>query len=233
MVAAAVIGAGVIGATGSVIAGGEQAGAAQTAANTQLQMYNQTRQDLLPFQQAGQSGLSQLQQLLGLNGAGPQGMNSTLAQYPGYQFAMDQGVQALDRSAASRGLVLSGGQLKDVTSFGQGLASTQFNNAFNQLQALSSLGESAASQTGNAGATAASGAAQSQIAAGTANASGIAGAANQIGGLLTNQSVLAALTGPSTSPFTGQNLNNYSEDQTLGSLGNANYIPASDLSLAA
>lgn len=192
MVAAAVIGAGVVGATGSVIAGGEQASAANNATATQLQMYNQTRQDLAPFTQAGTGAVSQLQQLLGLTGGGAQAA-SALAQYPGYQFTMDQGVQALDRSAASKGLLLSGGQLKDVTAYGQGLASTQYQNAVANISSLASLGENAGANTGNIGSSLAQGAASAQLAAGTANASGIAGATNQIGGLLTNQSVLAAL----------------------------------------
>ena len=41
---------------------------------------------------------------------------------PGYQFALDQGVQALDKSAAARGTVNSGGQKKEILGFAIGLA---------------------------------------------------------------------------------------------------------------
>lgn len=222
MVAAAVIGAGVIGATGSVIAGGEQAGAAKDAAATQLQMYQQTRADLSPFVQGGTSAFQNLQNfyapqgqigtLLGMNPGGSAAQLQALRNTPGYQFAVDQGGQALDRSAASRGLLLSGGQLKDVTSYGQGMADQLFGTTLSQLQSygtalsgMSSLGENAAAQTGNAGATAANAAGQFQQNAGTANASATAGITNQIGGLLQNSSVQGLFNGSgSGGALTGQ-----------------------------
>jgi hypothetical protein len=195
----AVLGAGALSAVGGVIGSGmaadAQTSAAQTAANTQLSMYNQTRGDLLPYSQGGQSAFSNLQSLLGMGGQPNFGaMNSALQNYPGYQFAMDQGVQALDRSAASRGTLLSGGQLKDLTAYGQGMGSQLFNRYFDQNYQLASLGENAAAQTGNAGSNAASGAASAQMAGGTAAASGIMGATNAatngIGNALINYSIL-------------------------------------------
>lgn len=191
----ATIGSAVIGAGTSLLSASEQAGASNDASQTQLQMYNQTRSDLQPFFQGGQGAFSQLQSLLGFGPNGAAGMNTALAQYPGYQFAMDQGVQALDRSAASRGTLLSGGQLRDITTFGQNLASTQFDKAASQLQAVSSLGENAAAQTGSAGSSAASAAGSFQQAAGTQSASGIAGAANQLGGLLQNSGFQSLFNG--------------------------------------
>lgn len=177
LIPAAVGAAGTV--AGSLISSGAQASAANKAANTQLAMYNQTRQDLAPFSQAGSSAISALSRLLGMEGpAASTNMLDGLQNYPGYQFAFDQGQQAVDRSAAARGLLLSGGQLKDLTNYGQGQASQLFGNYFNQLYNLSSLGENAAANTGNAGTSAASGIAQSQIGAGTANASGIQSAFN-------------------------------------------------------
>lgn len=172
-----------IGAYGSMSAANSQKHAAQNAADTQLNMYNQTRQDLLPFMQGGANAFSNLSSLLGYNGtANTSGMLSALEQYPGYQFALDQGTQALDRSAASRGLLLSGGQLKDLTAYGQGMGSQLFNNYFNQNQQLASLGENAAAQTGNIGNAAAANAGSAQMAAGTAAASGTSALTNAITG---------------------------------------------------
>lgn len=51
---------------------------------------------------------------------------------PGYQFARDQGLQAIDRSAASKGTLLTGGNLKDLAGYAGGVASTNYNNLFNQ-----------------------------------------------------------------------------------------------------
>lgn len=51
---------------------------------------------------------------------------------PGYQFALDQGVQALDKAAAARGTVNSGGQKKEIMDFATGLADQTANTKYNQ-----------------------------------------------------------------------------------------------------
>ncbi len=51
---------------------------------------------------------------------------------PGYQFARDQGLQAIDRSAAAKGTLLTGGNLKDLSTFAGGIASQNYNNVYNQ-----------------------------------------------------------------------------------------------------
>lgn len=51
---------------------------------------------------------------------------------PGYQFRMEQGRKALDRSAAARGLTMSGAQLRALTEYGQGMGSQEYGNAFNR-----------------------------------------------------------------------------------------------------
>lgn len=178
---ASLIGAGVS-VAGSLLGGGGGSGgggsnpavdAANTAAQTQLQMYNQTRQDLMPFSSSGASAMSQLATLFGFGpgGGGPNAAAATsqLANFPGYQFGQQQGVQALDRSAASRGLLLSGAQLKDTQQFGTQYAMQQAWQPYvSGLQFAANLGENAAAQTGTAGAAAANGAAQSQQNAGQA-----------------------------------------------------------------
>lgn len=72
MVAAAVIGGAVIGAGATAYSGSQAAGAQRSAANAasraQLQMYGQTRSDLMPYQQAGQSAINPLLALAGIGG---------------------------------------------------------------------------------------------------------------------------------------------------------------------
>ncbi len=76
---------------------------------------------------------------------------SALQQSPGYQFRMQEGLNTLDQSAAARGGLLSGRHLRSATQYGQDYASNEYNNRFNQLQALSGGGQAAASNTQNAG----------------------------------------------------------------------------------
>jgi hypothetical protein len=51
---------------------------------------------------------------------------------PGTAFRMSEGLKALDRSAAARGGLLSGAALKGIEQYGQGLASQEYQNAFNR-----------------------------------------------------------------------------------------------------
>lgn len=51
---------------------------------------------------------------------------------PGYQFRLGQGEQELQQSAAGKGLLNTGGTLKDVLSYGQNFASNEFQNAWNR-----------------------------------------------------------------------------------------------------
>lgn len=70
---------------------------------------------------------------------------------PGYQFRLQQGLQALERSAAARGTLLTGGTLKGIQKYAQDVASTEYGNRVNQLMDLSKLGFGAATTTANLG----------------------------------------------------------------------------------
>jgi hypothetical protein len=59
---------------------------------------------------------------------------ASLQATPGYQFREQQGEQAVNRGAAARGGLLSGATQKALTEFGQGLASTEFQNAWQRAQ---------------------------------------------------------------------------------------------------
>ena len=127
---------------------------------------------------------------------------------PQYQFLQKQGQQALDRSAAARGMGYSGAQMKAAQQFGQGLASQQydkeysrasdeFSNYYNRLAALAQGGQQAVQATGNQGARYAQNAGGTLVSLstqlqnnigqlGNARASGYIGQANAITGGLQN-----------------------------------------------
>lgn len=74
----------------------------------------------------------------------------------GYQFRLNQGLNAIDNSAASRGGALSGRAIKEAERYGQGFASNEFGNYVNQLAGLAGIGQIAttnnnqyAANTGN------------------------------------------------------------------------------------
>jgi len=53
---------------------------------------------------------------------------------PGYAFRLSEGMKALDRTAASRGGLLSGATLKGAQRYGSDLASQEYGNAYNRFQ---------------------------------------------------------------------------------------------------
>lgn len=116
---------------------------------------------------------------------------------PGVQFQMQQGNQALMNSQAAKNGVLSGGALKDLMAYNQGMAGTGYQSAYERYMAnknltLSSLmgvagiGQNAASNTGNNAASMAGGISNTITGAGNAQAAGIMGAGNAMSGAVTS-----------------------------------------------
>jgi hypothetical protein len=78
---------------------------------------------------------------------------------PGYAFRVQQGQQAIDRSAAANAGLQSGAALKAASRFGQEMGSQEYGNAYNrflqqrqlQLQALQGLASPGATTAGNMG----------------------------------------------------------------------------------
>ena len=175
------------------------------------QIYDEQKAQQAPYLQQGQAAIGKLGSLMGGNDpfkdylakAGLSGGQFN-QNNPQYQFLLKQGQQALDRSAAARGMGYSGAQMKAAQQFGQGLASQQydkeydraaqeFGNYYNRLAALAQGGQQAAqtaSQLGgqygqNVGGTLGtlSGQLQNNIGQlGNARASGYIGQANAITG---------------------------------------------------
>lgn len=277
MVAGAIIGAAVIGGGAALLAGGEQADAANRTADlqaeaTRLSVAEQRRQfdlfrgDLAPYRDIGVSALNEYGRLYGIgretvtpaqisqrfnesdeinfgivNGrfvpmssrrglqlstadvgswspelrtsvigelglAGDEGLLSTeemqaardrFQETPGYQFRFDEGIRALDRSASATGRLRGGGYTRELTRYGQGVASGEFENYANRLAGIAGMGQGATTTTGtlgvqtgaNIGNTLTAGA-QNQgaaiMAAGTARASGYAGVGNAASGAAQN-----------------------------------------------
>jgi hypothetical protein len=108
---------------------------------------------------------------------------------PGYGFRLSEGQKALERSAAARGGLISGGALKAATRFGQDMGSQEYTNAFNRyqterearlgpLRTLTGMGGTTASNLGAAGQTMASNVGNAAMAGANATGEGYLGAAN-------------------------------------------------------
>ncbi len=122
---------------------------------------------------------------------------------PGYEFQLDEGQRAINRSLAARGKVLSGPAVKEGLRFSQGLADTTYSNHLARLANMAGLGANVAGAGGNAAvatgqgiaATGMAGAAAMgnyQIQGGNARASGYAATGQAFSGGINN---LAAIYG--------------------------------------
>jgi len=183
----AVAGASVIGSvvssSNASSAANAQTNAANQANSTQQGMFNTTNANQAPWRQAGGQAVNALSQYYGLGGVnvpgqtGPSGVANyaqTLSKLPGYQFQMDQGTLATQRDLSARGLLQSGAAGKELTTFGQGLASNYAQQYTSGLQSLAGLGQSSVQATGQAGTAAANQIGSNQIYAGNAQATGYA-----------------------------------------------------------
>ena len=145
----------------------------------QTQQYDQNRVDqarineenkayMAPYRAAGLAGQNQLLTLMGLQGGNTGAADfgryakdfqmSDFQQDPGYAFRLAEGMKAMDRTAAARGGLMSGGALKAGQQYGQDMGSQEYQNAYQRYQtnranqlsplgALTSAGQTAAQNT--------------------------------------------------------------------------------------
>jgi hypothetical protein len=202
--ALAIGGSALLGASASKSAANTQAASADRSLELQERMFNKQLELQEPFRQAGLTGQNRLMELLGLGGtAGAEGYGKyakdfSMADYqadPGYAFRLGEGQKALERSAAARGGLISGGALKAATRYGQDMGSQEYQNAFNRYQTnrsnqlqplgnLMSMGQSAASNQGSAAGQYGVNAGNLITQAGQATAAGQIGAGNTINNAL-------------------------------------------------
>jgi hypothetical protein len=216
-VAGAIAVSGYLGSQAAKKGGEEQAGATRYASDLSREQYEQTRADQMPFLEAGKTALNKLI---------PLATNYTPFSYdamtadPGYGFRLSEGQKALDRQAAARGGLISGGALKAATRYGQEMGSQEYTNAFNRyqaernaelnpLQSLAGVGQTTATNLGTMGAQNAANVGNLMTSGAAASAAGRVGEANALTGSLgtylnysQGNNLVAALRGrqPQTTP---------------------------------
>jgi len=189
--AAAIVGSALIGSSASRSAAKSQERAAAEGTAAQERMFERQVELQEPFRKVG---VNALPELVKASKYTPFTMKQFQAD-PGYQFRLEEGMKALDRSAAARGGLLSGATLRGAQRYGQGLAADEYTNAFNRyqaeraarlnpLQSLAGMGQTTAAtlanQAGQYGESMAQGAAQM----GNIRASGYMNQANALTGAL-------------------------------------------------
>lgn len=188
------IGGGVDAANASKQAANVQAQSADQATQLQREMFQQQQQNQAPWLQAGQTALNALVPMA--TNYQKFGMDQ-FQQDPGYAFRLAEGQKALDRQAAARGGLISGGALKAAQRYGQEMGSQEYTNAFNRyqternamlnpLQSLAGVGQTAANTLTNAAGNYGTNVGNLMTGVGNARASGYVGGANALAGGLSS-----------------------------------------------
>ena len=185
MVAPLII-AGIIGAGASLASGFMGAQAAEKAAQTQAdasdralalqeKQYNQSRQDAMPWMEAGKTALHQYMGELGLGGSD---FTSKFTETPGYAFKVQEGEKGVVNNLNALGMKNSGAALKALTRFRQGLAGQEYGSYLDRLAGASGMGQQQVGQMNALGAQSAANQSNTIMAGGEARASGYVGGAN-------------------------------------------------------
>lgn len=133
---------GALGASGA----NKQIGLSREALEYQKWKDAQIRGDLEPYRRFGGEQLNALRGWLNDPSKQPSSYMD-----PGYEFRRTEGMKGVTGNAATAGLLQSGDTLRGIQQYGQGLASSEYGNAFNRWlqeggfrQGLAGMGQNAA-----------------------------------------------------------------------------------------
>lgn len=188
IVGGAIVGSALLGSRASSKAADAQMQASRESNEAQERMFDKQTELQKPWREAGEQALNKLTPLA-LNYQ-KFGMDQ-FQQDPGYAFRLSEGQKALDRQAAARGGLISGGALKAATRYGQDMGSQEYTNAFNRyqteraaqlnpLQSLAGVGQTSANTMSQAAGNLGAAQGANAIGAGNARASAYVGQANAL-----------------------------------------------------
>lgn len=176
-------------------AGAQQSAAYNQATSDAAANNKKTEANFQPYLDLGKQGSAQLggsiASLTTPFASTPGAELESLAQTPGYQFALQQGEQAAQNGFAAQGLGSSGAAIKGGVNYAEGLAGTTYQNQFtnylaqqqqiyNQLQGITGVGENAAAGEGTLLNQGTGQAINATEGAGTAGAAGTIGSSNAL-----------------------------------------------------
>lgn len=223
---------GVMGADAAKSAARTQAASADRAMAQEREMYDLAREDLAPYRETGYTALKDIGERMPLftSQFGPDQFEQYLD--PSMEFRRKLGEQSTARMANVGGGALSGNTLRALTDYGQGLASTEYGNAFNRFQDertniyntlanIAGMGQGAVNTGVNRGQSFAGQMTGLTTGQGAALAGGQIGAANAMGGAAQNIGNMAYMQSlmrpPAVAPTTGPGVN----------MGQASQVPVS------
>lgn len=166
---------GIFGSSSADKAAAAQTQAANKALKLQREMWTTSRNDMMPWLDAGRSALTTY--MGQLNGTGDQ---NAFKATPGYEWRVQQGEQGVMNNLAALGMKNSGKALKALESFRQGIASQEYGTWMDRLAGVSGAGQQQANSMAGYAQNAGNSMGQTIQGAGQARASGYIGSANAL-----------------------------------------------------
>ena len=143
--------------------------AARQSIEEQRRQFDLVRADTAPQRELGAAAVGRLGALSGYGGKPPD--FSSFYADPGRNFAISEGQNAIDRSAAARGGLLSGGAVKEGVRYATGMADQQYSAFYDRLLQQAGLGNTGIGASAAAGSNAANNISATAMNAGNARAS--------------------------------------------------------------
>ena len=171
-----------------------QAGAADKALDTELEMFYQSREDMAPWRDEGEQALKEYMAQV------RQGPGEFTAS-PGYEFTKQEGINAMTNVASGRGRVNSGALVKGVGEYATGLASREYDNFLSRFyqklepyRATAGIGATMAGQMGSNALQSGTNMGNTMLYQGNALAGGAIGQGNAMAGMATGLGNIANQT---------------------------------------
>lgn len=122
------------GGLSSILGGALAMNSAEKMKDEYLKQIGRAGQEYQPYQQSGLVANQRLSDALANGRLGGQFTADKFREDPGYQFRLAEGQKGLDRRLAAGGNYFSGDALKAANDYAQGMASQEYQNAFNRNQ---------------------------------------------------------------------------------------------------
>lgn len=174
-----------ISAEGATAAANAQSQASQSGIEEQRRQFNQTKELLRPYTEAGAPALEAQQSLLGLRG--PDAEREAIGRISGgetFQALSRQGEESLLQRASATGGLRGGNIQGALSQFRPQLLSNLIDQQYGRLGGLTQMGQASAAGVGAAGMESGANIANLLAQQGAAQAGGIIGQANAYGNLL-------------------------------------------------
>ncbi len=181
---------GIIGGVASLYGNNQQQEAIDRATAAQqagidkgLEYARETRDQILarqqPFHDAAVKATGALTDMAGLTANGYNWQTD-----PGYQFRIDEGMKALENSAAARGGLLSGGFGKAALKYATDYSAQEYTNVYNRIASIAGMNQTSGPISANAGSQYGANATQLATMGGANNASGYMASGNATASML-------------------------------------------------